>query len=253
MKPIDNVNITNINVNLEIEPTAAPNVAGPGGQGAAPGRIPDSVLQGLDRAGQAFGAFRAQNEYSKLQDANALARDAFSRIQNPNISPGERLLADTEMERASQIRQSVARQVGGSKGMEILADDAYQRFGFEVAANSKGFTGKLIGDTMGAAADRDLTKVGHQILNSGEHMWGNWCNIQSCDDQQWGPKNSQGPWGYRPTPPAPWSATNRGNGQGTIDLGNYTLKLNKGDSSWTLTNKHTGAETKVWGDPHVSE
>lgn len=35
-----------------------------------------------------------------------------------------------------------------------------------------------------------------------------------------------------------------------IDLGNYTLDLNKSDSSFVLTNKATGQTTRIWGDPH---
>jgi hypothetical protein len=50
----------------------------------------------------------------------------------------------------------------------------------------------------------------------------------------------------------PWSTTYQ-NGQPTVDLGNYTLDLNKNNSQWTLTNKATGAKTNVWGDPHVDE
>jgi hypothetical protein len=52
----------------------------------------------------------------------------------------------------------------------------------------------------------------------------------------------------------PWSATNSGDGQGTINLGDgYTLQLNKANSGWTLTNNQTGAVTNASGDPHVSE
>jgi hypothetical protein len=52
---------------------------------------------------------------------------------------------------------------------------------------------------------------------------------------------------------SPWTVTNTGAGQDQIDLGNYTLSLNKSDSGWTLTNKQTGATTNISGDPHVSE
>src|SRR6185437_11899705 len=102
MKPIDNINI---NVNLNVQPLDVPTVAGPAGQAAAPGRIPENVLHGLEKAMQMFGASRATGQYNKLQDAEELVKDAFSRIQGPHVSPANRLLAQTEMERASQIRQ----------------------------------------------------------------------------------------------------------------------------------------------------
>ena len=52
---------------------------------------------------------------------------------------------------------------------------------------------------------------------------------------------------------SPMTVNNTGNGQAHIDLGNYTLDLDKSNMSWTLTNKQTGATTQVSGDPHVSE
>ena len=138
MKPIDNINI---NVNLNVQPMDVPNVAGPAGQAAALGRIPENVLHGLEKAMQMFGAPRAAGQFNKLQDAEELVKHAFSRIQGPHVSPANRLLAQTEMERASQIRQSVARQIGGSQGMELLSADAFQQFGFELASNSHSFVG----------------------------------------------------------------------------------------------------------------
>jgi hypothetical protein len=39
-----------------------------------------------------------------------------------------------------------------------------------------------------------------------------------------------------------------GAGSEQIDLGNYTLALNKANSQWTLTNKQTGARTDISGD-----
>jgi hypothetical protein len=56
-----------------------------------------------------------------------------------------------------------------------------------------------------------------------------------------------------PTQQTPWTVTNTGNGQDHIDLGNYTLDLNKANMQWTLTNKQTGDTTNISGDPHVSE
>ena len=53
--------------------------------------------------------------------------------------------------------------------------------------------------------------------------------------------------------PAPWSATNNGNGQASIDLGDgYSMQLNKANSQWTLTGPD-GTVTNVSGDPHVTE
>lgn len=47
-----------------------------------------------------------------------------------------------------------------------------------------------------------------------------------------------------------WTSTQSGN-KASIDLGNYTLDLNKSNSSMLLTNKQTGDTTRVWGDPHI--
>ncbi|MBN8887463.1 MAG: DUF1521 domain-containing protein [Rudaea sp.] len=46
-----------------------------------------------------------------------------------------------------------------------------------------------------------------------------------------------------------WTVNQSGN-QAHIDLGRYTLDLNKSDSSFVLTNKATGQATRIWGDPH---
>jgi len=59
--------------------------------------------------------------------------------------------------------------------------------------------------------------------------------------------------GCSPSNQSPMTVNNTGNGQAHIDLGNYTLDLDKSNMSWTLTNKQTGATTQVSGDPHVSE
>ena len=59
--------------------------------------------------------------------------------------------------------------------------------------------------------------------------------------------------GCRSSNQSPWTVNNTGNGQDQIDLGNYTLGLDKSTMSWTLTNKQTGASTNISGDPHVSE
>jgi hypothetical protein len=47
-----------------------------------------------------------------------------------------------------------------------------------------------------------------------------------------------------------WTVQQNG-GQAHIDLGNYTLDLDEGNSEFLLTNKATGETTRVWGDPHV--
>ena len=64
-----------------------------------------------------------------------------------------------------------------------------------------------------------------------------------------------GGWGNMggtcPSQQSPWTVSNTGQGQDQVDLGKYTLNLNKANSEWNLTNKETGATTKVWGDPHV--
>ena len=46
-----------------------------------------------------------------------------------------------------------------------------------------------------------------------------------------------------------WTVHQSGD-QAHVDLGNYTLDLNKADSSFVLTNKASGQETRIWGDPH---
>ena len=56
-----------------------------------------------------------------------------------------------------------------------------------------------------------------------------------------------------PSQRPPWSVTNTGGGQDSIDLGNYTLTANKANSQWVLTNKRTGQATNVSGDPHVNQ
>ncbi|MEW9583582.1 DUF1521 domain-containing protein [Paraburkholderia sp. DGU8] len=48
-----------------------------------------------------------------------------------------------------------------------------------------------------------------------------------------------------------WSNTQVQNNKASIDLGNYTIDLNKSDSSLVLTNKQTGSTTKISGDPHI--
>lgn len=47
-----------------------------------------------------------------------------------------------------------------------------------------------------------------------------------------------------------WTSTQTDN-KASIDLGKYTIDLNKSDSSMLLTNKKTGDTTLVWGDPHI--
>lgn len=47
-----------------------------------------------------------------------------------------------------------------------------------------------------------------------------------------------------------WSVEQPDNGQANIDLGDYTLNLNEDRSEMTLTNKETGEESRIWGDPH---
>jgi len=47
-----------------------------------------------------------------------------------------------------------------------------------------------------------------------------------------------------------WSVQQNG-GQAHVDLGNYTLDLDEGNSQFILTNKATGEKTRIWGDPHV--
>jgi len=110
----------------------------------------------------------------------------------------------------------------------------------------------MAGDLMGAAAAQGLQQANQQLQMGG--LWGDLCQLLQNDGQgiQGGPP-SVFPPGAQNQPPQPWSATNKGNGPADIDLGNYTLSLNKASSQWTLTDKNTGATTNVSGDPHVSE
>lgn len=55
--------------------------------------------------------------------------------------------------------------------------------------------------------------------------------------------------GIVPTQNGPWEIKQDG-GKAHIDLGNYTLDLNEGNSEFILTNKETGEKTRIWGDPH---
>jgi hypothetical protein len=48
-----------------------------------------------------------------------------------------------------------------------------------------------------------------------------------------------------------WSDTGVKNGTSSIDLGRYSLGLDKSNSSATLTDKETHIQTKIWGDPHI--
>jgi hypothetical protein len=55
-----------------------------------------------------------------------------------------------------------------------------------------------------------------------------------------------------PAPEVPaWTFQNNGNGTGQIDLGRYSLALNEHHQQWVVTDKQTGAQTSIWGDPHV--
>lgn len=56
--------------------------------------------------------------------------------------------------------------------------------------------------------------------------------------------------GVVPTQDGPWQVQQDG-GKAHIDLGNYTLDLNEGNSEFILTNKETGEKTRIWGDPHM--
>jgi hypothetical protein len=56
-----------------------------------------------------------------------------------------------------------------------------------------------------------------------------------------------------PTPAsqsAAWSVEQHGDGQATIDLDSYELKLDEKKSQLILKNKKTEEETRIWGDPH---
>ena len=48
-----------------------------------------------------------------------------------------------------------------------------------------------------------------------------------------------------------WSDNGVNDNKSSINLGDYTMDLDKSDSSITLTDPTTGNQTKVWGDPHV--
>jgi hypothetical protein len=50
-----------------------------------------------------------------------------------------------------------------------------------------------------------------------------------------------------------WSNTPVSDGKSSINLGNYTIDLNKKDSSMTLVNNQTQDKTKIWGDPHINQ
>lgn len=56
--------------------------------------------------------------------------------------------------------------------------------------------------------------------------------------------------GIRPQSSGDWTVKQDG-GKAHIDLGNYTVDVNEGNSEFTVTNKKTGETTRVWGDPHV--
>lgn len=46
-----------------------------------------------------------------------------------------------------------------------------------------------------------------------------------------------------------WTVQQEG-GKANIDIGNYTIQLNEGNSEFIVTNKETGEQTRIWGDPH---
>ncbi|MGN6389885.1 MAG: DUF1521 domain-containing protein [Burkholderiaceae bacterium] len=48
-----------------------------------------------------------------------------------------------------------------------------------------------------------------------------------------------------------WTVTDNHDGTGSIDLGPYTLSFNDRSQQWIITDKKTGKQTRVWGDPHV--
>lgn len=54
----------------------------------------------------------------------------------------------------------------------------------------------------------------------------------------------------RPQQAGGWEVKQDG-GKASIDLGNYMLDMNEGNSEFTLTNKETGEKIRIWGDPHV--
>ena len=47
-----------------------------------------------------------------------------------------------------------------------------------------------------------------------------------------------------------WTVDRGDNGTARIDIGNYTIDLNEGNSEFVVTNKDTGERTRIWGDPH---
>jgi hypothetical protein len=51
-----------------------------------------------------------------------------------------------------------------------------------------------------------------------------------------------------------WTHEKKDDGTAEIRLGDkYTINLKEGDQSFTVRNNETGAETRVWGDPHVDK
>jgi hypothetical protein len=66
---------------------------------------------------------------------------------------------------------------------------------------------------------------------------------------QGGFDDQQQPWSATPTQGGPFNLFPGEH----IDLGNYTLDLNKSNMQWKLTNKETGAVTNISGDPHVQD
>ena len=56
-----------------------------------------------------------------------------------------------------------------------------------------------------------------------------------------------------PLPPVqqPWGAIDHRDGTGSIDIGTHTIRLNEKSSEWVVTDKQTGKQTRIWGDPHV--
>jgi hypothetical protein len=66
------------------------------------------------------------------------------------------------------------------------------------------------------------------------------------------PQTPQALPSFVPTPGAQWTASLKGEHQGTIDLGDgYTLQLDERNSEITIHNAETGETTRIWGDPHV--
>jgi hypothetical protein len=99
------------------------------------------------------------------------------------------------------------------------------------------------GQQQGMGGMGDAGQMGGMGMGSG--MEGQQNPFQSTAGPSFGcPSSSQ---------QSPWTVTNTGSGQDQIDLGNYTLSLNKSNSQWTLTNKQTGETTNVSGDPHVAD